>query len=450
MAEERLDVIAHTTSIAHEKPEWLRERLEWFQDQKFGLLLHWGPYALWDCCESWPLSPADDWARNDNMVCWTSRGKDLARFQADYWALNKEFNPVKFDPEAWAEAVEGSGIRYVSLTAKHHDGFCMWDTAETDYKITGPESPYPVDVYKGFCNAFQRRGLGVSVYFSKADWHSPAYWSPDAPVTTRQANTVGTPLWDEFVRFTHAQIRELMTNYGKVDVLWLDAGWVKKERGEDLDMEGMIGMARELQPGLIVANRTVGDEFEDFITPEHQIPDEPLDQPWESCLCMGTSWKYAEGEVFRPVGEILRMLIEIVSKGGNFLIGFGPTPEGEFPAGASERLKEIGAWMKINGEAIYGTRAIAPYHEEGVRFTQKGNRVFAFLVDESATSLKSLKPAVGADLRLLGYDSPLVWSKDEGVCRFTLPSRIDDLPRPMTLAFDLAGEDSDYDARLGH
>lgn len=148
---------------------------------------------------------------------------------------------------------------------------------------------------------------------------------------------------------------------------------------------------------------------------------------------MGTSWKYAEGEVFRPVGEILRMLIEIVSKGGNFLIGFGPTPEGEFPAGAVERLKEIGAWMKINGDAIYGTRAIAPYFEDGIRFTQKGDRIFAFLIDESASSLRTLRPAPGTELRLLGSATTVAWTEEDGVCRFTLPDGIDALPRPLTL-----------------
>jgi len=152
---------------------------------------------------------------------------------------------------------------------------------------------------------------------------------------------------------------------------------------------------------------------------------------------MGTSWKYAEGEVFRPVGEILRMLIEIVSKGGNFLIGFGPTPDGEFPAGALERLKEIGAWMKINGDAIYGTRAIAPYFEAGVRFTQKGERVYAFLVDESATELQSRQPSAGGELRLLGHHSPVAWTQEAGICRFTLPNGIDHLPRPLTLSFEL-------------
>lgn len=198
----------------------------------------------------------------------------------------------------------------------------------------------------------------------------------------------------------------------------------------------MIGMARELQPGLIVANRTVGDEFEDFITPEHQIPDEPLDQPWESCLCMGTSWKYSGPETFRPVGEILRMLIEIVSKGGNFLIGFGPTPEGEFPAGAVERLKEIGAWMKVNGDAIYGTRAIAPYFESGIRFTQKGDRVYAFLVDEAADRLVSLRPGPGEELRILGSSAAVEWTEVEGACVFTLPASVDSLPCPLALYFD--------------
>jgi alpha-L-fucosidase len=151
---------------------------------------------------------------------------------------------------------------------------------------------------------------------------------------------------------------------------------------------------------------------------------------------MGTSWKYSGPETFRPVGEILLMLIEIVSKGGNFLIGFGPTPEGEFPAGAVERLKEIGAWMKINGDAIYGTRAIAPYFESGIRFTQKGDRVFAFLVDEAANRLVSLRPGPGAELRLLGSDELVAWKEVDGACEFELPAGTDALPRPLTVYFD--------------
>ena len=437
----RQDVIAHSTSQGYEKPEWLRDRLEWFQDQKFGLILHWGPYALWDCCESWPLSPGDEWARNDNMECWTSRGKDIARFQKDYWGLNRQFNPVNYDPNVWAELAQQAGIRYVAMTTKHHDGFCMWDTKTTDYKITGEDCPFHsdprADVFKGLCDAFQSRGMGISAYFSKADWHAPTYWSPNAPVVTRQANTHGTPDWDRFVEYTHEQIRELMTGYGKIDILWLDAGWVKTESNEDIKMSEMVEMARKLQPGLIVANRTVGDEFEDFITPEHQIPDEPLDSPWESCLCMGQSWKYSEGEVFRPTAEILRMLIEIVSKGGNLLIGFGPSPEGEFIPQVVDRLKEIGEWMKVNSESIYGTRAIAPYSEGGIRYTRKGDQVFAFLVEEGERTLKTLRPNTGSELRVLGYSGAISYSKSDQGITFDLPADTSELPYPLVLTFSI-------------
>jgi alpha-L-fucosidase len=376
------------------------------------------------------------------MECWTSRGKDLARFQRDYWALNEEFNPVKYDPTVWADLAKLAGIRYVSLTTKHHDGFCMWDTATTDYKITGSECPFHsdprADVFRGFCEAFQSRGIAISAYFSKADWHSPFYWSPDYPVVDRQANTSGKPEWDRFVDYTHAQIRELMSNYGKIDILWLDAGWVKSERDENLDMPAMIDMARKLQPGLIVANRTVGDEFEDFITPEHQIPSEPLSEPWESCLCMAQNWKYHPRDVYRPTSEVLEMLIEIVSKGGNFLIGVGPNPEGEFPPEAIARLREIGDWMAINSEAIHGTRAVAPYREGAIRFTRKGNQIFAFLLDGYAPVLSALQPREGAEVRLLGSEVPVLCRRESEDVRFVLPSEAEALPYPLVLAFEIA------------
>lgn len=428
----RKDVIAHQTGVAGPKPGWLKDRLEWFQDQKFGLILHWGIYSLWDCCESWPLSPGDEWARADDMECWTSRGKDLELFQKDYWALNKQFNPVNFDPSAWAKLFRHSGAKYVAFTTKHHDGFCMWDTETTDYKLGGPGSPYKGDVFKGLCEALHEEELGVSAYFSKADWHCPDYWSPDFPVVDRQANTVKDPIrWKRFVDYTHKQIRELMTGYGKIDVLWLDAGWVKDE--EDIDMEGMVAMARKLQPGLIVANRTVGDAFEDFITPEHQIPDEPLPQPWESCLCMAQNWKYHPRDTYKPTIEILRMLVEIISKGGNFLLGVGPTPEGEFTAEAVQRLNELGDWFAINGEAVYGTRAISPYQEGDVRFTQKDGYVYAFTESESI-ELKALRP-IAQEIELLGWDGPIdAVMKDKSVV-LTVPKDTTALPRPFVFKY---------------
>jgi len=395
---DRQDVIAYQKSVHEEKPEWLKDRLEWFQDLKFGIILHWGIYALWDCCESWPLSPGDDWARSEDMECWTSRNKDLAWFTRDYWALNKEFNPVNFDPTVWAKLSKRAGAKYLAFTTKHHDGFCMWDTATTDYKIGGSGSPFKRDIYKEVCDAFQAEGMATSTYFSKADWHCPDYWAPDKPILGRRANTSSDPeRWKKFVDYTHDQIRELMTGYGKIDVLWLDAGWVMDE--EDIDMPGMVAMARELQPGLIVANRTVGDEFEDFVTPEREIPEEGLGVPWESCLVMAENWKYHPRDKYRSVADILDMLVDTVSKGGNMLLGVGPTPEGEFPSQAVERLEAIGEWMDINSEAIYGTRPSDLKPTETVRWTQKGEWTYAF------TRADSLQLPEGcSDLSVLGSD----------------------------------------------
>lgn len=436
---ERQDVIAYQKGVASSKPQWLQERLEWFQDQKFGLIIHWAPYALWDCCESWPISPGDEWARADDMECWTSRNKDFAVFQRDYWNLNKEFNPVKFDAKEWARLAKRSGARYLAFTTKHHDGFCMWDTKTTDYKITGVDCPFHTDpradIFGQICSAFHAEDLSISAYFSKADWHSPHYWSPSAPVLTRGANTVDNPSeWAQFVDYTHNQIRELMSAYGKIDVLWLDAGWVKDE--EDIDMPGLAAMARELQPGLIIANRTVGDDYEDFVTPEREIPEEPMDVPWESCLVMAENWKYNPRDRYRPCADILEMLVDTISKGGNLLLGLGPTPEGEFPPEAVERLEMIGQWMDINGKAVYNSRAIKPYQEAGIRFTKVGDSVFAFSFNRDDVILKSFAPQSGQVALLGSREAVTIKRHDDGVALVAPPSAAE-LPLPLVFEFPL-------------
>jgi alpha-L-fucosidase len=277
------------------------------------------------------------------MKCWVDRGRDLALFQKEYWALNKQFNPVNFDPDAWAEMFAQAGAKYVCFTTKHHDGFCMWDTATTDYKITGPDCPFHAnpraDVTKHLFDSLRMAGLGVSVYYSKADWHCPYYWSPDRPAVTRGANTLYDPeTWEKFVQYTHQQIRELMTNYGKIDILWLDAGWVRDE--EDIRMPELVAMARELQPGLLVANRTVGD-FEDFVTPEREIPNEALGVPWEACLPLGSNWKFVEGEPLKSVQKVREELKTINQRGGNFLLGLGPKPDGTFQDEVIQTMKAL-------------------------------------------------------------------------------------------------------------
>jgi alpha-L-fucosidase len=340
----RQDVLAHSTTTSAEKPEWLRQRLEWFKSLKLGIILHWGIYSFWDCCESWPLVPEDDWSRRDELTCWTDRDKDLDRFQRDYWNLIESFNPTEFDADAWAKLFVEAGAKYVCFTTKHHDGFCMWDTATTDYKITGERCPFHTDpradVTRQLFDACRRAGLAISVYFSKPDWHCPYYWAPEPKPTNRHANTLDRPeVWEQFVQFTHAQIRELMTNYGPVDILWFDGGWVKG--AEDIRMGEIVAMARELQPGLIVANRTVG-EFEDFVTPEREIPDEALPDVWEACLPLGPDWKYVEGQPLKPAAEVVAEIKTTNQRGGNFLLGIGPKWDGSITPEDQAILREIG------------------------------------------------------------------------------------------------------------
>jgi alpha-L-fucosidase len=341
----RKDVIAHSKDVLYQKPDWLEQRLAWFRSLQFGIILHWGPYSQWDCCESWALVPEDDWSRRDEITCWTDRAKDLKLFQRDYWNLPTTFYPLDFNPDKWVETFVEAGAKYVCFTTKHHDGFCMWDTKTTDYKITGDVCPFHrhprADVTRELFDACRSAGLAVSVYFSKPDWHCVDYWDPDQNPTSRRANTTNDPeKWERFVQFTHAQIRELMTHYGKVDILWLDGGWVRG--AEDIRMAEMVTMARELQPGLIVVNRAVGDEFEDYVTPERELPEGRLSHTWEACLPLCPDWKYVEGQVPRGADAIVSEIEFSVNHGGNFLLGIAPMPDGNLPPHQVQVLKEIG------------------------------------------------------------------------------------------------------------
>jgi alpha-L-fucosidase len=257
-------VHAAEDSAPPESAPWLKERLEWFQDLKFGLMMHWGAYSQWGCIESWPLVEEDKWARPEDLPAWVERGKDFKRFQHDYWQLPKTFNPVHFDPAKWAETAKRAGMKYVVFTTKHHDGFCMFDTRLTDYRITAPDVPFHTNtrsnVVREVFGAFRQQGFAIGAYFSKADWHSPFYWTPDAPARTRNPNydPLSHPeLWRQFVEYTHSQIQELMSGYGPIDILWLDAGQVRPP-AQDLQMDRLAAMARRYQPRLLIVDRTVG------------------------------------------------------------------------------------------------------------------------------------------------------------------------------------------------
>jgi len=407
------------------------DKLEWFQDQKFGLMLHWGPYCQWQVVESWSLCPEDeDWCRRRG-----EHASDYYRYKAAYENLKTTFNPVKFAPDSWAEAAWAAGMRYVVFTTKHHDGFCMFDTAETDYKVTDAGCAFSSDpranIARELFASFRERGFGIGAYFSKADWHSPDYWWPYFPPFDRNVNydiAKYPERWERFKAFTHNQIKELMSAYGRIDILWLDAGWVqpmtptsprwgRNPSDQEIDMPRIAAMARSLQPGLIIVDRAVEGRYQNYRTPEQEIPDRPPDHVWETCMTMATSWSYVATDTYKPTSQLIHYLVEIVAKGGNLLLNIGPGPEGELPPESLDRLAGIAAWMKVNGGAIHGTRAVFPYAEGRIRFTRMpdGSINAIYLAEEGQTrppetiTINAFTPRAGSAVRMYGVEAPVAW-----------------------------------------
>lgn len=418
-------------------------KLDAWQDWKFGFMMHWGTYSQWGVVESWSIC-SEDW-------CKRPAGISYVDYKKKYEELAKSFNPIGFDPEVWAAVAEDAGMKYVVFTTKHHDGFSMFDTKLSEYRITGPDVPFHsnprANVAEEVFAAFRKQGFGVGAYFSKPDWNCPDYWAPEWATANRNVNydtRKYTERWQKFVAFVHGQIGELTSKYGPLDILWLDGGWVNPETHpnaiaggsevpwpQDIDMPGLAALARRNQPGLIVVDRTVGGAYENYRTPEQSIPKTPLPYPWETCMTLGSSWSYKPRDHYKPARQIVHMLVDIVAKGGNYLLNVGPDANGELPAAAVERLAEIGAWMKTNGEAIYATRPVAPYREGKVCFTQgkRGALYAIYLLDEGAAipetiALKSIVPATEATIHLLGYDGEMKWHRDGAGTSIALPEGV--------------------------
>lgn len=370
------------------------EQLEKFKDYKLGLMMHWGTYSQLGLVESWALSDQDaDWSRNG--VDWEVSADE---FKAEYFALNKTFNPVRFQPEQWAKDAEEAGFKYLTFTTKHHDGFCMFDSKYSDYKTTSPDCPFHTHRYADICKhlfeAFRRHGMGISAYFSKADWHVDSYWNnreEKGNFTWRGPSykpAENPRLWNKFVEFTGNQILELCQNYGKIDVLWFDAGWVCAQSGQDIKLGEIVDRCRKVQPWILSADRTVGGPYENIITPEQCVPDKPLSVPWESCITMGTSFSFKYEDTYKSPREVICMLVDVVAKGGNLALNVGPQPDGRLPEGALKTMKGMGKWLSVNGESIYGTRTCAPWKAENVGFTKKGKDLYAIrLYPDTAEAL---------------------------------------------------------------
>lgn len=313
----------------------------------------------------------------------------------------------------------------------------MFDTATTDYKVTHHDCPFHnhprANITREVFDAFRKKDIAISCYFSKSDWHSPYYWSPDTPAVDRNPNfdTQKHPeRWAKFVTFVHRQIEELMTQYGHIDILWLDGGQVRPP-DQDIQMAKLAAMARSHQPGLIIADRTVGGAYEDFLTPEQQIPDEPLKAPWESCLTLGNSWKYVPDDQYKSPSAIIHMLVETAAKGGNLSLGIGPDPHGMIPPEADKCLREVGKWLATNGEAIYGTRPVHPYRSGKICFTTKQPYTYAIIREPTEEQLRGrqvtidgIPPEPGSEVKVLGAPGPVGWQDVNHGFRVDLPKTL--------------------------
>ena len=375
------------------------ERMEWWRDSKFGMFIHWGAYSIIGGERGTKIAGGGaEWAMDK-----------LDYTIEDYEKYPEMFNPTLFDADAWVTMAKDAGMKYIVLTSKHHEGFGLWDSKVSDYDVMDT-SPFKRDIVKELSEACKKQGIVFCFYYSIVDWHHPQAQGnlyPNYNISQHDDPSVVNPEFPEYYeKYMKPQVGELLKNYGDIGVVWFDGDWISDyttEMGKDL-----YKYIREIQPNTIVNNRVdkgrtgmdgmnnhPGEFAGDFGTPEQEIPDTGIDTDWEACMTMNGTWGYKPSDnKWKSSEDLIEKLVDIVSKGGNFLLNIGPDGFGRFPAESIRRLKAMGEWTKKNGEAIYGAKA-SPYEKpKWGRYTIKDNVLYAHVFDWPKDGLLKLNKEI--------------------------------------------------------
>ena len=395
------------------KPLTKEKRMEWWHEARFGMFIHWGVYSVpAGTYQGKQIRGIGEWIMNRAKIP-----------VADYKEYAKQFNPVKYDPDTWVALAKEAGMKYIVITSKHHDGFALFDSKVTDWDIVDA-TPYGKDLLKPLAQACKKHGIKLGFYYSQAqDWCHPGGAASGGHWDSAQDGDM-----DEYIRnIAVPQVKEILTNYGEIAILWWDTPTnMNKERADML--LPLVGH----QPGIITNNRLVGGQSGDFSTPEQRIPATGLDYDWETCMTMNGTWGYKSYDHnWKSTETLIRNLVDIASKGGNYLLNVGPTSEGLIPEPSVIRLKEIGNWMKVNGESIYGTTANPIGAVSWGRCTAKPGKLYLHVFDwptNSKLEVPGLKKTVAkayllADKKRTGLD---VTQKGEETLVVTVPGEAPD------------------------
>lgn len=401
-----------STAVLAQKPESPAEknrRMAWWKEAKFGLFIHWGLYAV----------AAGEYNGQKNYGEWLMYEAKIP--VPEYEKFAPQFNPTQFNADAWVSTAKAAGMKYIVITSKHHDGFSMFNSKISDYDLPD-RTPFKRDPMRELADACRKHGLKLCFYHSIMDWHHP------------QANKQDFARYrDEYM---YPQLKELLTQYGDIGVLWFDGEWIE-EWTEDQG-KALYAYVRSLQPNIIINNR-VGkgrngmqgmnnsdDAAGDFGTPEQEILGEKSTLDWESCMTMNDHWGYNRHDLnYKPADELIWNLVDIVAKGGNFLLNIGPTAQGTFPPESMQRMDMIAQWMAVNQTSVHGAKSWTHWQEgENIRYCQgKKDQIFVSFRGQEHTTLllKKIRPAKGSKITMLGFPEKLSWKQTPDGALIELP-----------------------------